>query len=379
MSGSGEDVLRSAVREMAAEARTAPDLAGRALRQGRRLRRRRRTAAAGGALAALVALVGPYVWLRPDAAQDTATWAPVDAPAASASAAPPMVPVAPAPAGDWTQATVTLPGGWVLTGASSTGTPAEQGYALDRDRGRYVAADRRYEEVWAAPRGGVAAVVDYERAGQIGLLGLRDGMVRWIRTGTHIMTPHWSPDGRQLALTVSDKESGGFSLGVLDAATGAYRTFPVDTDRYFCTDYCFFTWGRDGREVALQQTDPDSPRSEGRPHPRRGVQFFSVADGRPSRFVPVPGDPAGPWSWSPDGRLVVIKGQDGPQLAEVATGRVIGPAPAENAVWVADDRLLHRVGGTAEMVLVDLDGRELARQALPASLGANLTLAVAPR
>ncbi|MGC4765044.1 TolB family protein [Micromonospora sp. DT46] len=379
MNGSGEDVLRSAVREIAAEARAAPDLADRALRRGRRLRRRRRTTAAGGAVAALVALVGPYVWLRPGAPPDTATWAPVVTPVATVSAAPRTMSVVPAPTGDWTRAVVTLPGGWVLTGATSTGTPAVQGYALDRERGRYATADRRYEETWAAPRGGTAVVVDYERAGRIGLLDLGHGTVRWIRTGSHIMTPHWSPDGRRLALTVLDKESASFSLGVLDAATGAYRTFPVDTDRYFCTDHCFFTWSRDGREVALQQTDPGAPRSESRPHARRGVQFFSATDGRPTRFVPVPGDPAGPWSWSPDGRLVIVKGQDGPKLAEVATGRVIGPAPAEDAVWVADDRLLHRVGWTAEMVLVDLDGRELARQALPASLDVNLTLAIAPR
>ncbi|MEU2664067.1 hypothetical protein [Micromonospora sp. NBC_01740] len=379
MNGSGEDVLRSAVREIAAEARAAPDLADRALRRGRRLRRRRRTTAAGGALAALVALVGPYAWLRPGAPPDTATWAPVVTPVATVSAAPRTMSVVPAPTGDWTRVVVTLPGGWVLTGATSTGTPAVQGYALDRESGRYVAADRRYEETWAAPRGGTAAVVDYERAGRIGLLDLGQGTVRWIRTGSHIMTPHWSPDGRRLALTLLDKESASFSLGVLDAATGAYRTFPVDTDRYFCTDRCFFTWSRDGREVALQQTDPGAPRSESRPHARRGVQFFSATNGRPTRFVPVPGDPAGPWSWSPDGRLVVVKGQDGPKLAEVATGRVIGPAPAEDAVWVADDRLLHRAGWTAEMVLVDLDGRELARQALPASLEVNLTLAIAPR
>ncbi|WP_433388876.1 TolB family protein [Micromonospora sp. KLBMP9576] len=341
-------------------------------------RRRRRSAVAGGALAVLVALGGSYLWLRPGEARETGSWAPAGTPAA-APATPSAGTAARAPAGDWTRAVLTLPGDWVLTGATSTGEPAEQGYALDRDRGRYAAPDRRYEQVWAAPRGGIAAVVDHARRGEIGLLALRSGTVRWIRTGNHIMNPHWSPDGRRLALTLLDEESGGFSLGVLTAASGAYRTFPVDTDRYLCTDHCFFTWGRDGRHVALQQTAPGSPLAESRPHARRGVQFFSATNGRPTRFVPVPGDPAGPWSWSPDGRLVVLKGQDGPLLAEVATGRVIGPAPAADAVWVADDRLLHRDRGSNEMVLVDLGGRERARRALPAVLGADMVISVAPR
>ncbi|SCE70343.1 WD40-like Beta Propeller Repeat [Micromonospora viridifaciens] len=370
MSRHTEDVLRTVVRDLANGAQTAPELAGRALRQGRRLRRWRRAAAAGGALAAIAVLAGPFVWLRPDAPPRATEWAaPPAAPTTTPATARP-------PSADWTRTALKLPGGWIVTGATSTGTPAEKGYALDRDRRRYVAAGR-YEEVWAAPRDNVAAVVDYERPGEVGLFDLGTGKVRWVRVGSYLMTPRWSPDGRRLALTLLDKDSGRFSLGVLTVSTGAYRTYPVDS-RYLCTDQCFFTWGPDGREVVFQQTEPSAPRSESEPHRRRGVQFFSAADGRPTRFAPIPGDPAGAWSWSPDGRLVVVKGQAGPKLVEVKTGREVAAAPAADAVWVTDEQLLYRDPVANEMVLVDLDGRELARQALPAELGLNMMIMIAP-
>ncbi|QGN46178.1 TolB family protein [Micromonospora sp. WMMD558] len=376
MNGSAEQALRTAVRDLADEARTVPDLAGRARARGRWLRRRRQVAAAGGALAALVALAAPFVWLRPSTpAPGPAAWGPPSVPAESAAS------VVPAPTGDWTGSPVTLPGGWLLVGATSTGESTgdqgERGYALDRTRGRYVGSER-YDEVWAAPRGGVAAVVDHDRRAELGLLDLASGEVRWVRTGGHIRTPHWSPDGRRLALTVMDKATGALSLGVL-GSTGTWRTFPVDADEFLCTDQCFFTWTRDGQEVALQQTDPTAPRSESEPHARRGVQFFSPDDGRPTRLVPVKGDPAGPWSWSPDGRQVVVKGRQGPQIVEVATGRVIGAAPDADAAWGADDHLLYRDRRTEEMVLADLDGRELARQSLPAAIGLGMVLVLAPR
>ncbi|MFD0786872.1 TolB family protein, partial [Micromonospora azadirachtae] len=268
-----------------------------------------------------------------------------------------------------------VPGGWVLAGATSTGTPAATGYALDRVGGRYIALDR-YEEVWAAPNGHVAAVVDYERRDEIGLLDLRTEQVRWVATGSHVMTPQWSPDGDRLALTRMDKVSGDITLGVL-TSQGTFRTYPVDRQKYFCTDRCFFTWTRDGRHVVLQQSDPDVAVSESRPAARRGIQLFSPDDGRPGAFIPVPGDPAGPWSWSPDGRLVVIRGQDGPRIAEVATGRIVGPAMGDDDVWVNEGRLLHRDLGANAILLIDLEGRELARQSLPQALD-HLTLTVGP-
>lgn len=86
-----------------------------------------------------------------------------------------------------------------------------------------------------------------------------------------------------------------------------------------------------------------------------------------------------PWSWSPDGRLVVVKGQDGTKLVEVATGRIIRAFPADDAVWVDNERLLHRSQeGPAAVILTDAKGQELERQPLPAELH-WFSLTVAPR
>lgn len=156
------------------------------------------------------------------------------------------------------------------------------------------------------------------------------------------------------------------------------RTFRVDEKGYFCTDYCDFTWSRDGTEVVLPQTG-GSGHDESVRDLRRGVQLFSVDDGRPTRFVPVPGDPAGPWAWSPDGKLVVVQGQHDPLLVETDTGRVVRTLPSAEVVWISADRLLYRRPyGARDVVLADLTGRELVRQPLPKEL-VEREITVAPR
>ncbi|WP_018217764.1 TolB-like translocation protein [Salinispora vitiensis] len=385
MNGPTEQNLRTALRELADEARPTTSLANAARSRGRRLRHRRRLAVTGGALAALVALAAPFVWLRPTApGPGPAAWVPPSSSTPSSSAAPNPSRI-PATTGDWTQQPLPLPGGWLLVGATPTGmsyTPdgeriIQQGYALDRTQDQYLSTDQ-YDEIWASPSGTVAGVVDYDRRGEFGLLDLGSGAVNWVRTGQHTMTPQWSPDGSRIALTIFDKASGDSALGVL-SATGEWQLFPVDTERYLCTDYCYFTWTRDGREVVWQQTDPTAPNSEAAPHIRRGVQLFSPDDGRPTRFLPIKGDPTGPWSWSPDGERVVVKGPQGPEIVEVATGRVLGPTASAEAAWGPDNQLLYQDWGTGEMVLTDLDGRDLVRQTLPGEVGQGLIVLVAPR
>ncbi|MER7333345.1 MULTISPECIES: hypothetical protein [unclassified Micromonospora] len=382
MSRSREDELRFAVRELAGQARTAPDLAARAIDQGRRLRARRRATAAAAALVAAAVLALPFVLLRPDAparvaAPDQTAPAGTSTPDRTAGAtASPDVVVRPTPGADWTKRALVLPGGWVVAGAMLPG-PSGDGYVLDRGRDRYLRTDG-YDGVWRAPQGAVSAVADDDRPGEIGLVDAAAGKTRWHRTGQWIMSPQWSPDGLRLALTIFDKDEGALRFGVLDT-TGDFRVFGVDTDTYLCTDHCFFTWSRDGREVVLQQTDPNSRRSESERHARRGVQLFSPDDGRPTRFVAMPGDPAGPWSWSPDGRLVVVQGRTEPLLVEAGTGRVVRALPTADVAWISVDRLLYRrPGGSRDYVLADLTGRELERQPLPRELvGREIT--VGPR
>ncbi|HEY0701112.1 MAG TPA: hypothetical protein VGD43_25280, partial [Micromonospora sp.] len=350
------------------------DLAAYAITTGRRMRRRRRVVTALGAVVAVAALAAPFVWLRPDAGPPVAGPAPTptgSGPTASAG------PVLPASEGNWRDAPLELPGGWVVTGATSTGLPARGGFVLDRDHDRYVEVDDAYEEVWTAPAGQVAAVRDYDRPQETGLLDVSSGRVRWFRTGQPILNPTWSPDGKRLALTILDKETASFALGVL-GVDGSFRTFPVDASgKYLCTDYCLFTWTPDGRQVVLQQTDPAAPRSESEPHARRGLQLFSADTAAPARFVPVRGDAGGPFSWSPDGKLVVVKGQQAAQLVEVDTGRVLNELPSPDMVFVAADRLL-LVGRDGEAALTDLTGRVLERQALPSEL-TGMLVAVGPR
>ncbi|WBC13133.1 hypothetical protein O7600_18435 [Micromonospora sp. WMMA1998] len=353
MNTSLDEALRGAVRDLADAAAPAPDLASRSLGRGRRLRRRRRVTATAAALVAVLAVTLPFVLLRPRTAPPPTT------PPVTATPSP-VIRSAPGP--NWSNAPLVLPGGWVVTSLSEVASSIGKSYLLDRDRGRYI-ANGRYDAVLPAPTGSLVAVWDDDRPRQVGLVDLARGTTRWYEPGRALGTPNWSPDGRRLLFTSQRVDYFGFV--VLDAK-GTTRSHAVDTDEFFCTDHCFFLWSRDGREVLLQQTDPGRPRSESARHPRRGVQFFSTATGRPTRLEPLPGDPAGPWAWSPDGKLVVIQGQREPLLAETATGRVINALPAADAVWAGTDRLLYRrPNGSRDFVYSDTTGRELVRQPLP--------------
>lgn len=245
---------------------------------------------------------------------------------------------------------------------------------LDRARGRYLTAEG-YDGVFPAPVGSLSAVTDEDRPREVGLVDLADGTTRWYEVGRALSPPEWSPDGRRLLFTTHRLDHFGFIVLETD---GTKRAFRVDEKRYFCTDYCDFTWSRDGTEAVLPQTGRSS-HDESLRDLRAGVRLFSADDGRPTRFVPVPGDPAGPWAWSPDGKLVVVQGQHDPLLVETGTGRVVRTLPTAEVVWISDDRLLYRrPNGAGDVVLADLTGRELVRQPLPKDL-VDREITVAPR
>ncbi|TDB73389.1 PD40 domain-containing protein, partial [Micromonospora sp. KC721] len=277
----------------------------------------------------------------------------------------------PTPGADWTTKPLVLPGGWVVTRAQVEGGSGT-GMLLDRGRGRYFRTDR-YDGIFPAPTGSLVAVRDLDRPRDIGLFDLASGKTRWYEVGRALSVPQWSPDGRRLLFTTHQVDYfGGFIIMETDGTK--QRHLP---ERLGCTDFCEFTWTRDGRHVALPQTV--GSHDESRRHARLGVQLFSADDGRRTRFVPMPGDPAGPWAWSPDGTRVVVQGQQEPLLVETTTGRVLNPLPSADVAWVTDDRLLYRRPlGSNDFVLADPTGRELIRQPLPRQL-VDFEVAVAPR
>lgn len=365
MNSSAEEALRAAVHGLAGEARAVPDLAAGALRRGRRVRARRRAMVVSVSVLAVAAVLLPFVLLRHRPPGLPA----VPEPTVSANPGPDLLPT---PGRDWTASPLVLPGGWVVGSALSGGT----GWVLDRSRNRYQRADG-YAGVWPAPRGAFTALVDADRPLEIGLGDTARGRTNWIRVGPGVGPPQWSPDGRRLVVTISDKDTGERFIGVL-STDGGFRRYPVDTVRYFCTDHCFFTWTRDGRELALQQTDASAPGPSRRGTPpgrsallrrRRPADPVRGRARRPGRPVGlVAGQPAGGGA-GPDRTTA---GGDGHRPGAWAL-------PTADAVFVSDDRLLYRrLYGYRDFVLADPAGRELARQPVPREV-ATLELSPAPR
>lgn len=236
-----DETLRAAVRDLADGVGAVPDLAARALGQGRRLRRRR-VAAAGVALVAVVAVALPFVLLRPAPATPPATPTPTVTPSPTMLATP---------GADWTTKPLVLPGGWVVTRAQAKGGSGS-GFLLDRGRGRYVTTNR-YDGIFPAPTGSLVAVHDNDRPKDIGLVDLASGKTRWYQVDGALSVPRWSPDGRRL-LTTHRVDHFGF---IVLATDGTKQTHLVDSRAWFCTDFfCDFTWTRNGRVVnALPSAD----------------------------------------------------------------------------------------------------------------------------
>ena len=172
--------------------------------------------------------------------------------------------------------------------------------AWSRDKGQYQQVTG--QDISVAPVGPYA-VVRVDEYPQLTLIDLRGRQPRPLSVPDSHSGPQWSPDGTRIPFTVLDKNTAKSPDTIVDAGSGQQKSVPVDTSKYFCTDYCTFTWSRDGTEVAWPLTDEAVTRTELEAHARKGIQMFSADDGRPTRMLPVRGEASGPFAWSPDGPL----------------------------------------------------------------------------
>ncbi|GAA2495184.1 hypothetical protein [Winogradskya humida] len=344
------DLLRQAIREMADETRPAGDLAAGAMARGRQLRRRRR-AAVGAAVALLVLITFiPYAVLRETHRQETPAVEPTPTPTIGH---PPWSPDKP----------FGLPGGWMVTGLAG-----DTDAVFDTETRKYRLLEKDFTGIWVSPDARYAAVTDDVRP-YIGIIDLRTQRLTWTTVG-FVLEPQWSSDSASLLLTGTDR------FTVITAATGKVRRHPLD-ERFSCVDYCLYTWLPGNKEVALAKVGVNGSETNG-----PTVSALTVLDattGEWTRDLAVPGVPPGQDAWSPDGTTVIVRG-DGKQpdllrIADVTTGKVRTQLATTRAFFISDDRIIGFENGTA--VLMDLDGRAIAKQDFPEEL-TDLSLSYGP-
>ncbi len=144
----------------------------------------------------------------------------------------------------------------------------------------------------------------------------------------HVVTPAWSPDGRQL---VFDGDDGGVSqLWVANAdGTGARALMPTpDECPSHCTEGIQPTWSRDGRSIAYVAS-----RHEVGVFVKSALAILDVATGA-TRELYATTDTTLAWpSWSPDGRTIaveIVRYAGAPEDSEIVSS-VIGLIAVEGA------------------------------------------------
>ncbi|MEU4557329.1 hypothetical protein AB0F72_03005 [Actinoplanes sp. NPDC023936] len=339
-----DDLLRSAVRDLADESYTPSGIASRAMAQGHRIRRNRRTAAVAGALAAVLAVTVPFVVLRDPAVR------PEPLPAAT-----PMIVRPTFDRGEVFRG----PGGARLLGFSE----GVENFVLDPENGyrRLPTADTPFDP---SPDGRHVAV---GRAGQESL------QILDLRTGDYWKTPvaatsdvTWSSDGSRLLVTHDD----GYSI--IEPATRWSVTHRVASAQLPCPILCSFTWSAGTTEVA-------SPRSVSRGDEKTevsGLTIFDADSGEPLRDLPIKGAPTGPNPWSADGRWVLVnenpRSSGQLRIVEIASRRETARFTAVWAGFLPDGTVLAQHGG--DLTRYGIDGTVLEKMELPAGLrGRGLT------
>jgi Tol biopolymer transport system component len=112
-------------------------------------------------------------------------------------------------------------------------------------------------------------------------------------------TPHWSPDGTQLATECNGSACGTSSALIANVDRGSARLLPSPDPSLGLG--CFFAWSPDGSRL-LCGTDDESDPSQ------NGIYTVRASDGgdliRVTQFGQTPGD------FSPDGRQISFVGYD---------------------------------------------------------------------
>jgi dipeptidyl aminopeptidase/acylaminoacyl peptidase len=298
-------LLRATIAELADEM-PGPSgaLASDAITQGRRLRRRHHLAIVGVAVAACVGITVPSTVV-----------------ARHLDGSPPEVTRTQTPNG--------LPGGWIVLGKGDR--------VYDRRGGGFVTVPHTRDEVVRPAPAGRRVLLDTPPNS----LRFTDvdgsnpvGVAADAFTGNY----QWSPAGDRALTTVNQKQPSRTGFAVINAQTGTATEHWIDRAAYDCS-VCAFTWTRDGKQVVL----PIADRSGGEGAERvTRLQLFDATTGAPTRALPVPAAPTGPFSWSPDGRYVIAKQdqlRNQQEIVDVATG-ASRPLPYTDAVWATNDRLL---------------------------------------
>ncbi|GAA4595134.1 hypothetical protein BJY16_001563 [Actinoplanes octamycinicus] len=320
MTRTADDLLRTALRDLAGEAGRPHALPTRALAAGHRRRRIRRTVVSSAAaiLVAAAAAV-PYSLTRSHQ----------PAPAAVAPA-PTVVDLGTRPFAE--QRAYLLPGGVPLVGAFRYGSSGDTSALVLPPGGTGYRQVPGFTGSLTVSPTGRYAVVERLAAERLHLLDVTTGQERTLPYPI-ASAAVWSTDGARLLVT----RDTGFS--VVDPATGAAADHDVDPGRTRCLNRCQYTWLAGGKQVALPQAvaqNSEAPRVT-------GLAIFDAGTGELLRDVPVTGAPLGRDAWSPDGRLVLTRDTD--QVGRVwvvdaASGHVVRGLAAETAVFRPDGTVL---------------------------------------
>jgi hypothetical protein len=340
-------LVRQTLNELAADARPAPLLAA-TTRRARRIQRRRvaTTAAAAAVLAVLAVLVLP---INPDRENRPAPAHPTPSPSASPSVS--VLPVSPAPD---SMLPPQLPGQFTIMAVPAFGGDV---WLFDRVTGAYVTVPYAY--VLPAPKGDL--VLASTRDGGSVLLDLSDWTVVSLPPSlADTRTDAWSPDATML---LPRQQTVG-RIQVYEVAGGntiVPRVVPYDAAALGCDreEPCPVAWARSGTELAVPVLDPATGM-------QRSLQLISIADGRPTRRLPVTGEVDGACSWSTDQRYVLNHrilptGSGGWVITDTTSGATVGtlthetlPNPS-SLCWVSPTELL--VATVGEVLVLGPDGK----------------------